>query len=189
MNRKRRAFRPIVGDAGLEARVALSTASPALVSIRAAKNLTFTQAGTFVPISYNWDLAAKTVTFQSTKAGVLKGVSDRFNVSGVFNNVSYGKAGRITGTITLTSTSDPNSQLVFSVKGPSPAISPKGAIATQEKLTLTSATGKFDNLSNRNGSAGSIVMPPRALPAKPPATGMIAGRASLTSVTINVRRA
>ena len=190
MNRKRRVFRPVVGDTRLEDRVVLSTVHhPAQVSIRAAKNLTFTQAGRFVPITYSWDIQAKTVTFQSTRSGVLKGVSDRFNVNGEFHNVKYGKGGRITGTITLTSVSDPGSQLVFSVRGPTPAISPKGAFATQERLTLTSATGKYENLSNRNGSVGSIVMPARTLTPKPPASGFLAGKASLNSVTINVRRA
>lgn len=188
MKRKVRAFRPVVGDAGLETRVVLSTVHSAQIAAKAAKNLTFTQAGRFVPINYTWDLNAKTVTFTSTRSGVLKGVSDRFDVSGVFNNVRFGKGGRITGTITLTSTRDPNSQLVFAVKGPTPAISPKGAFATQEKLTLTSATGKYENLSNRKGSVGSIVMPARVLPTKPPASGLLAGRASLNAVTINVHR-
>lgn len=188
MNRKRHVFRPVVGDASLEVRVVLSTVQPAQVAARAVKNLSFTQPGQFVPISYSWDLSTNTVTFQSTRAGVLKGVSDRFNVAGEFNNVRYGKPGRITGTITLTSVRDPNSQLVFAVKGPSPAISPKGPFATQEKLTLTSATGKYENLGNRNGSVGSIVMAPRVLPNKPPASGMIVGKASLNGVTINVRR-
>lgn len=189
MNPKRRAFRPVVGDASLETRLVLSTVHPAQVSIKAAKNLTFTQLGRFVPIHYTWDTNANTVTFQSTRPGALKGLSDRFNVSGEFLGVKYGKPGRVTGTITLTSVSDPGSQLVFSVKGPSPAISPKAPIATVEKLTLTSATGKYENLSNRNGSVGSIVMPARQLTPKPPASGLITGAASLNTVSINVRRA
>ncbi len=183
MIRKVRKFRPAVGEAKLEERVVLSVA-PAAIHI-AARNVTYRVMGRFTQVDFVWDTAAKTVTFNSRAAGTIRGLGS-FNVSGIFNNVAYNKAGQINGTITLTSSTDSASTLVFAVRGPSPGASPRGPVTTQENLRLTSATGQFAKFTNQPNSVGSIVLPALNLPMKPPPT--ITGVANLSNITINVRR-
>jgi hypothetical protein len=185
MIRKTRKFRPVVGDATLEHRVVLS--APGTLHIAAVKNVTYKAVGRLTSASFDWDTGAKTVTFSSKSPATIKGLGT-FNITGQFTNVAYMKSGQIRGsiTMTLTSTTDPASTLVFSVRGPNPGVSPKIPVPTVENLTLTSATGTFSKLSNRPGSIGTIVMPALNLPKKAPPH--VTGTAILRDVTLNFQK-
>lgn len=185
-SRRSRNLRPVVGDAALEPRIALSTVHAAVQAGR-ARGPSAVQKGKFVDVNFSWDTRAGTVAFQSTAPGTINGLG-QFDAEGEFRNVKVNRTGQIKGniTLTLTSVTDPASTLVFSVKGPSPTISPTAKVATQENLTLTSATGNFAGMTNRPGSVGTIVMPRMKLPAKVPA--QIDGVASLKGITINFNK-
>lgn len=184
--RRSRNLRPVVGDAALEPRIALSTVHAAVQGAR-ARGPSAVQKRKFVDVNFSWYTRAGTVAFQSVAPGTLNGLG-QFDVAGEFRNVKPNRAGQIKGniTLTLTSVTDPTSTLVFSVKGPSPTISPLAKVATQEKLTLTSATGNFAGMTNRPGSVGTIVMPRMQIPARIPT--QIDGMASLKGITINYNR-
>ncbi|MFO0958320.1 MAG: hypothetical protein U0800_12975 [Isosphaeraceae bacterium] len=185
-SRRSRTLRPVVGDIALEPRIALSGVHAAIQAAK-AKGPSAVQKGKFVDVNFSWNTRAGTVAFQSVAPGTINGLG-QFDAVGEFRNVKANRAGQIKGdiTLTLTSVTNPASTLVFSVKGPSPTISPNAKVATQEKLTLTSATGDFAGMTNRPGSVGTIVMPRMSLPAKVPA--QIDGVATLKAITINYNK-
>lgn len=183
MLRKSRKFQPLVGESKLEERLALSV-STASVQV-AARNVTFRVQGRFTSVDFVWNTSARTVTYTSRAPGTIRGLGS-FNVTGDYQNVQYNRAGRVTGTLTLTSTTDPENQLVFAVRGPSPGASPRGPVATTHNLQLVRATGKFSEYTNQPNSMGTIILPPLNLPMRPPA--QITGIANLANITLNMRR-